>query len=241
MASACKNFSGQKIINNPIENIGKNQCHTRRHGSRPHDIPPVKDHKPMLAAPGRTGPAAVRRPMSGMARQYYSTNKADVPGPKDSDSLVSSAVKCANRHADIARQRTFPIGITRTPAPSSLGGFPTRVHRATARTVASGPASENLTELDALTRTSRSVRGDRGNPVPYRDELQLMGRGRKRHVVVMRRRRKPPNDVALPARSADDKQLFLGISEVIDSHDPIWEYGILETSLEGEWDNLTLA
>ena len=44
----------------------------------------------------------------------------------------------------IERQRTFPIGITRTPAPSSSGGFPTRVLRAPARTVALGPASENL-------------------------------------------------------------------------------------------------
>ena len=29
-------------------------------------------------------------------------NKADVPGPKGRVSLVSSAVKCANRHAGIA-------------------------------------------------------------------------------------------------------------------------------------------
>ena len=29
-------------------------------------------------------------------------NKADVPGPKGRDSLVSNAVKSANRHADIA-------------------------------------------------------------------------------------------------------------------------------------------
>ena len=29
-------------------------------------------------------------------------NKADVPGPRGRDSLVSSAVKTANRHADIA-------------------------------------------------------------------------------------------------------------------------------------------
>ena len=28
---------------------------------------------------------------------------------------------------------------------------------------------------------------------------------------------------------------------MIESHDPIWEYGILVTSLEGEWENLTLA
>ena len=57
----------------------------------------------------------------------------------------------------------------------------------------------------------------------------------------MRRRRKPPNDVALPPQTAEGDQLLLGHSEVIDSHDPIWEYGILVTSLEGEWENLSLA
>ena len=72
-------------------------------------------------------------------------------------------------------------------------------------------------------------------------ELQLMGWSRKRRVVVMRRRRKPPADVALPARAAEGDQLLLGLSEVIDSHDRIWDYGILVTSLEGEWENLTLA
>ena len=74
-----------------------------------------------------------------------------------------------------------------------------------------------------------------------RSELQLMGWSRKRRVVVMRRRRKPPADVALPAPAAKGEQLLLGLSEVIGSHDPIWEYGILVTSLEGEWENLTLA
>ena len=72
-------------------------------------------------------------------------------------------------------------------------------------------------------------------------ELQLMGWSRKRRVVVMRRRRKSPDDVALPAQTAEGDQLLLGLSEVIDSHDRIWEYGVLVTSLEGEWENLTLA
>ena len=72
-------------------------------------------------------------------------------------------------------------------------------------------------------------------------ELQLMGWSRKRRVVVMRRRRKPPADVALPAQAAEGDQLFLGLSEVIDSHDRIWDYGILVTSLEGEWKDFTLA
>ena len=63
----------------------------------------------------------------------------------------------------------------------------------------------------------------------------------KRRVVVMRRRRKPPKDVVLPARAAEGDQLLLGLSEVIDSYDPIWEYRIMVTSLEGEWENLTLA
>ena len=65
-------------------------------------------------------------------------------------------------------------------------------------------------------------------------ELQLMGWSRKRRVVVMRRRRKSPDDVALPAQTAEGDQLLLGLSEVIDSHDRIWEYGVLVTSLEGE-------
>ena len=64
-------------------------------------------------------------------------------------------------------------------------------------------------------------------------ELQLMGWSRKRRVVVMRRRRMPPADVALPAPTAEGDQLLLGLSEVIDSHDRIWDYGILVTSLEG--------
>ena len=72
-------------------------------------------------------------------------------------------------------------------------------------------------------------------------ELQLMGWSRKRRIVVMRRRRKSPNAVALPAQTAEGDQLLLGLSEVIDSHDRIWEYGILVTSLEGEWENLSLA
>ena len=74
-----------------------------------------------------------------------------------------------------------------------------------------------------------------------RSELQLMGWSRKRRVVVMRRRRMPPADVALPAPAAKGDQLLLGLSEVIDSYDRIWDYGILVTSLEGEWENLTLA
>ena len=86
-----------------------------------------------------------------------------------------------------------------------------------------------------------SVRGDRRKPAPYRDELQLIGWSRKRRVVVMRRRRKSPDDVALPAQTAEGDQLLLGLSEVIDSHDRIWGYGILVTSLVGEWENLTLA
>ena len=72
-------------------------------------------------------------------------------------------------------------------------------------------------------------------------KLQLMGWSRKRRIVVMRRRRKSPNDVALPAQTAEGDQLLLGLSEVIDSHDRIWEYGILVTSLEWEWENLSLA
>ena len=72
-------------------------------------------------------------------------------------------------------------------------------------------------------------------------ELQLMGWSRKRRVVVMRRRRKSPNAVALPAQTAEGDQLLLGLSEVIGSHERIWEYGILVTSLEGEWENLSLA
>ena len=35
--------------------------------------------------------------------------------------------------------------------------------------------------------------------------------------------------------------MLLGLSEVIGSHERIWEYGVLVTSLEGEWENLTLA
>ena len=72
-------------------------------------------------------------------------------------------------------------------------------------------------------------------------ELQLMGWSRKRRVVVMPRRRKPPADVALPAPAAKGDQLLLGLSEVIDSHDQIWEYGILVTSLEEEEEDFTLA
>ena len=68
-----------------------------------------------------------------------------------------------------------------------------------------------------------------------------MGWSRKRRVVVMRRRRKSPDDVALPAQTAEGDQLLLDLSEVIGSHDRIWEYGVLVTSLEGEWENLTLA
>ena len=59
----------------------------------------------------------------------------------------------------------------------------------------------------------------------------------------MRRRRNPPKDMALPAQAAEGDQLLQGLSEVIESHDQIWEYGILVTSLEGEWEweGLTLA
>ena len=46
--------------------------------------------------------------------------------------------------------------------------------------------------------------------------------------------------MALPAQTAEGDQLLLGLSEVIDCT-RIWEYGVLVTSLEGEWENLTLA
>ena len=72
-------------------------------------------------------------------------------------------------------------------------------------------------------------------------ELQLAGWSLKRRVVVMRRRRSLPKDVTLPAQAAESDQLLLGLSEVIQSHDPIWEYSVLVTSLDGEWENLTLA
>ena len=70
-------------------------------------------------------------------------------------------------------------------------------------------------------------------------ELQLTGWSRKRRVVVMRRRRSPPKDVALPAQAAEGDQLLLGFSEVVQSQDALWEYGIVVTSLECE--NRTLA
>ena len=70
-------------------------------------------------------------------------------------------------------------------------------------------------------------------------ELQLMGWSRKRRVVVTRRRRSPPKDVALPAQAAEGDQLLLGFSEVVQSQDALWDYGILVTSQECE--NRTLA
>ena len=57
----------------------------------------------------------------------------------------------------------------------------------------------------------------------------------------MRRRRSLPKDVALPAQVAEGDQLLPGLSDVIQSHDPIWDYSVLVTSLDGEWENLTLA
>ena len=33
----------------------------------------------------------------------------------------------------------------------------------------------------------------------------------------------------------------MGFSEVVQSQDALWDYGILVTSLEREWENLTLA
>ena len=57
----------------------------------------------------------------------------------------------------------------------------------------------------------------------------------------MRRRRSLPKDVALPAQAAEGDQLLPGLSDVIQSHEPIWEYSVLVTSLDGEWENLTLA
>ena len=72
-------------------------------------------------------------------------------------------------------------------------------------------------------------------------ELQLMGWNRKRRVVVMRRRQPPPKDVALPAQAAEGDQILLGFSQVVQSQNALWEYSILVTSLEGEWENLTLA
>ena len=70
-------------------------------------------------------------------------------------------------------------------------------------------------------------------------EMQLMGWSRKRRVVVIRRRRSPPKDVALPAQAAEGEQLLQGFSEVVQSQDSLWEYGILVISLECE--NRTLA
>ena len=70
-------------------------------------------------------------------------------------------------------------------------------------------------------------------------ELQLKGWSRKRRVVDTRRRRSPPKDVALPAQAAEGDQLLLGFSEVVQSQDALWDYGILVTSLECE--NRTLA
>ena len=72
-------------------------------------------------------------------------------------------------------------------------------------------------------------------------ELQLKGWSRKRRVVDTRRRRSPPKDVALPAQAAEGDQLLMGFSEVVQSQDALWDYGILVTSLEREWENLTLA
>ena len=72
-------------------------------------------------------------------------------------------------------------------------------------------------------------------------ELQLAGWSRKRRVVVMRRRRSLHKDVELLAQAAEGDQLFLGLTDVIQSHDPIWEYSVLVTSPDGELENLTLT
>ena len=66
--------------------------------------PSVKVSKPNLgwlhqAEPART--RCVDRSRAWLANTVP-PNKSDVPGPKGRDSLVSSAVKSANRHADIA-------------------------------------------------------------------------------------------------------------------------------------------
>ena len=50
-----------------------------------------------------------------------------------------------------------------------------------------------------------------------------------------------PKDVALPAQAAEGDQLLLGFSQVVQSQDTIWEYSILVTFLEGEWENHALA
>ena len=69
-------------------------------------------------------------------------------------------------------------------------------------------------------------------------ELQLMGWGRKRRVVVLRRRL--PKDVALTAQTGEENdQLFLSLAEVVPAQTVLWEYSVLVTSLDCE--ELTLA
>ena len=55
---------------------GRNRCHARHHGSRPHDRPPVTDHQRTLAVPCRTGPSHMRR--SGTSR--FPNHKSTLPG-----------------------------------------------------------------------------------------------------------------------------------------------------------------
>ena len=95
-------------------------------------------------------------------------------------------------------------------------------------------------ELTARLSTERGW-SDVGRGRGISSELQLAGWSCKRRVVVMRRRRSLPKDVALPAQAAEGDQLLPGLSDVIQSHDPIWDYSVLVTSLDGEWENLTLA
>ena len=97
-----------------------------------------------------------------MACQYGSAKQGRCTRAKGSGfSCVQRSGKRQTTRRDrrgIERQRTFPIGITRTPAPSSSGGFPTRVLPAPARTVAPGPASENL-HRGGLPRGDRVMAG----------------------------------------------------------------------------------
>ena len=129
--------------------VGKNRCRARRHGSRPHDIQTVcQSSQPNPGWLHQAEPARTR--CADRSRAWLANTIPPKQGrcSRTKGSGFSYVQRCEKRQTTrrdrrgIERQRTFPIGITRTPAPSSSGGFPTRVLRAPARNVASGPASD---------------------------------------------------------------------------------------------------
>lgn len=129
--------------------VGRNRCHAHHQESRPHDLSPIRDHYPMLAASCRTGTIKVRQSISNNAHHGDPTRHDGYNRAKCTRSPwihrreKRQTTRRNSRRID--RQPAFPI-VSPSPRGFVLPRFVNAGRHLLAATVTPRPASKNLQE-----------------------------------------------------------------------------------------------